>query len=254
MTHYFNFDDSSAAIWENQTLYGLGVAPARGVVALGTIYNTNMSLAADWANLPRLPGYQAWGLKMMTPFASPSLFVPSGTAVETIVALAIGDEITVTLPQIPAGQLQVTVTDTQGNTESTDVFPDTPQTFFALRTDTYRVTLTWTNAEGLGSVVQFNQVPGAANNLFSLTDSYTAPSIFGATTQYAYADPSLPAINPTAGTSSTKSAPANYYPTWDDTTYFPAGDAYGPADLAAAYAQLVAYSTRLMASPIFAIC
>ena len=187
-----------------------------------------MSLPSEWADLPRLAGYQAWGLQLMAPFASPAVYVPSGTAVETIVGLAMGDQMTVSLPQNPEGQLQVTVTDTQGNAESTYVYPGTPQSFSVPRTDTYRLTLNWTSAAGLGNVVQFNHGPGPLNSIMAIAQSYTVPGVQGATTTFAYADPSLPAVNPTAGTTSSSSAAASYYPTWSDLNYFPESTQYTP--------------------------
>ena len=64
---------------------------------------------------------------------------------------------------------------------------------------------------------------------------------------YAYADPSLPGVNPNAGSLLTSNAPASYWPLWTDTRYFPVPsgtDATSWAKrLAAAYSTLVQYSS-----------
>ncbi len=237
---YFNFDATGA-----QTTF-VSQSPATNTTAVATatglITGIGATIPTDpFAGVERLPGYRNYGIQIMTPLTASSVAVPgsSGTTSSSKVfkvGLAAGDQFRLSLSGNPSGSLSFSATNdlAQSLVNQYAITTDNPAYFVATRTGTYQFTLNWTGSEAVS--VGYALLPGPLNNLPVLTTSYAIP---GDEVVFAYADPTLPTINPTVGTSSA-TGPANYFPLWTDTTWFPNTSDYTPAQLNAAYMKLVA--------------
>jgi hypothetical protein len=226
--------------WANEapgaTSFATGPTTGTLLTAVGSTIPTD-----PFPNATRLPGARAWGLDIMTPLASPSLSLASGTTFKYKVGLAAGDQLEIEVPEAQDGSLTLVVQDDLGRTsQAIQLAPDNTQYLPAARTGTYQLTLTWTSAGGQqDGVVNFGLLPGPLNSVMELFSSYVqGVSPTQTNTVQAYSDPALPGINPTVGTDNATGA-ANYWPLWSDTTYFPRTAAYTPAELNAAYQKLV---------------
>ena len=223
------------------------VAPGATSFATGPTSGTLLVAASStiptdpFPKATRLPGARDWGLDIMTPLASPSLSLASGTIFNYKVALAAGDQFEIEVPEAQNGSLKLMVEDDLGRvSQSIQLAPNTSQYLPAARTGTYQLTLKWTST-GIqqNGVVNFGLIPGPLNSVMELFSSFVqgvSPS--QTNTVAAFSDPRLPGINSTVGTA-TATGSANYWPLWTDPTYFPATNAYTPAGLNTAYQMLV---------------
>jgi hypothetical protein len=236
---YFPFSKTRAGSpneWPNEApgARTFATGPTKGTV-LTSVGSTIPTDPFPDATVTRLPGFRAWGVHLMTPLATPVERLYSGETYEYKVGLAAGDRLAITVPESPYGSLNVSVEDDLGRTMGpVDISAGYRQYLVAGRTGTYKLTLKWTSTDSTD--VAFGLIPGPLNSVMELFSSYVQRvSPEQTNTVQAYSDPTLPGIYPTVGTD----GPANYWPLWSDTTYFPHSATYGPADLQDAYKKLV---------------
>jgi FG-GAP-like repeat/Domain of unknown function (DUF4214)/Putative Ig domain len=217
---------------------GFASGPTTGTL----LVTTSSTIPTDpFLNATRLPGARDWGLDIMTPLASPSLSLASGTMFKFKVGLAAGDQFEIEVPEAQNGSLMLVVEDDLGRvSKGIQLAPNTSQYLPAARTGTYQLTLTWTSVGNQqAGVVNFGLIPGPLNSVMELFASFVqGVSPTHTNTVGAYSDPKLPGINSTVG-NATATGAANYWPLWTDLTYFPTTNAYTPTGLNTAYQLLV---------------
>lgn len=196
-------------------------------------------------DLPRLPGYQNWGLKLMTPLASSNLVLQPNTTVSYAVSLMANDQLELKLPNSPLGSLEATITDSDGNTDMVQISAGSNQVLAVSQTGAYKLTLKWTPTSlNANTDLTCTVLPGVLNSIPGLMSTFTTPTPNGPTIAYAYSDPELPGIL-TPSQITAGAGPANYWPLWTNHTYFPTTTAYSPSDLNTAYQALVSASVNL---------
>ncbi len=242
----FNFDQTSTnSTWYNQAPGGTGTAigPTAGtlLVQVPTTISTD-----PFSTSPRLPGARSWGIQLMTPLAAPAVSV-GNSPVTYKVGLAAGDQLEISVPDQSLGNLTIQAESDLGVVVSSSITGGGTTYLQAKRTGTLDVTLTWTPDGSQTAMVTLSDIPGPLNSLMGMLNSYqSGGSLNTEDTQnviysYAYADPSLPGVNPNAGSLPTNDAPASYWPLWTDTRYFPVPSGTNPATWAAGLA--TAYQT-----------
>jgi hypothetical protein len=228
-------------------------APGNSSFATGPTIGTTLTPVSStiptdpFSSAQRLPGSRNWGLRLMTPLSSPSATLPSSQTVEYKTALAAGDQLAISLPQGQQGSLAMRIEDDLGSVSGDiQMSPGDVQYLPAPRSGTYELTLSWTASQNQSSgAINFGLIPGPLNSVMELFTGYVHGISQSQTdTLYAYSDPSLPGVNPTVGAVG-GTGPANYWPYWTDASYFPASQAYTPADLNAAYLKLDAALSNL---------
>lgn len=196
-------------------------------------------------DLPRLPGYQNWGLKLMTPLASSNIVLQMSTTVSYAVSLMANDQLELKLPNSPLGSLKATITDSDGNTDTVQISAGSTQVLAVSQTGAYKLTLTWTPTSlNANTDLTCTALPGILNSIPGLMSTFTTPTPNGPTIAYAYSDPDLPGIL-TSSQIAAGAGPANYWPLWTNHTYFLTTTAYSPSDLNTAYKTLVSASINL---------
>src|SRR5262249_10162448 len=130
---YFSFDRASGnERWPN---LGSGGGSATGT-NLTTVAST---IPTDpFPGIPRLPGFQNWGLNLMMPLSAPSALLSPGTNVYKV-GLAAGDQLEISLPAGVPGTLTVTSEDDLGTmSEAFTVTTNSPAFLRAQHTGTYQ--------------------------------------------------------------------------------------------------------------------
>lgn len=242
LIEYFNFNNESYANDVNST----ATNPA---VPLGTVVQPVFIQSSvptnPYGDLPRLPGYQNWGLKLMTPLASSNIALQPNTPVDYVVSLMANDQLELSLPGSPSGTLTATVEDSIGNTDSVTITGGTSQYLAVAQTGSFKLTLNWQPiSPGAATSLACTALPGILNSLPSLTGTFTTQTPTGPVISYSYADPTLPGLL-TPSQVAANAGPANYWPLWTDTTYFPVSALYNPSYLATSYQMLLNSSAAL---------
>ena len=242
LIEYFNFNNESYATDVNS-------AVTNPAVPLGTVVKPVFIQSSVPTNpfddLPRLPGYQNWGLKLMTPLASSNIVLQPNVPVDYVVSLMANDQLELSLPGSPSGTLTATVEDSSGNTDSVTFTGGTSQFLAASQTGSFKLTLNWQPiSPGAATSLACTALPGIINSLPSLTGTFTTQTPTGPVISYSYADPTLPGLL-TPSQLAANAGPANYWPLWTDTTYFPVSALYNPSYLATSYQMLLNSSTAL---------
>ena len=244
-TFYFNFEgDAGTSSFTSQS-------PASNTTATATASGLVAGIAATiptdpFANETRLPGFQNYGIGLMTPLATGSLALASGNATYQF-ALAMSDQLALSIPASTQGKLSVLLVDDQGTQTTVNLTAGGQYYIAAARTASYQMQLSWTpNVTGTNVDLSYYQVPGALNSLPELFTSYQPDASNPTDLVYAYSDPTLPTINDASNNDvgyANATGPANYFPLWSDTNYFPASANYTTANLSQAYSELVANLT-----------
>jgi hypothetical protein len=220
------------------------------------------TIPTPFADIPRLPNYQPFGLGLMAPLASGTFSISppdenhSTQTIERQVALAAGDQLTLQRSNIntdPA--LILSITDDLGQTilqpnaflsqaEETDqIF-----TLNALRTGTYKLTVEWPvgeDGQNAGNYqpiqIMYSMTPGSQNSFQNLFTSFKDLFDSNGNVLATYSDPTIPSVNDSSNSNAAAAAAtgaANYFPLWSDTRYFPASTDYTTADLSQAFVAL----------------
>ena len=206
--------------------------------------------------LPRLGNYQNYGIGLMSPLDSGSVRVNRATPFTAQVALARGDLLTFALNGGQPTTVAITVTDKFGEVLTETVSTGNPISLGAAHTGIFKVTLALPADSILASVpLTYSQLPGGVNSLQPLLSVYEQRVATYTSFQAAYADPTIPTINPTSNFHGVApplaTGAADYFPLWTDTTYFPtssttpAGQAAYAEQLSAAYDALVTANNGL---------
>ena len=243
--YYFNFDgDISTTSFISQSPASNTTATAN---ASGLVAGIASTIPTDpFANETRLPGFQNYGIGLMTPLATGSLDLGAGNSTYQF-ALAMSDQLAISIPAATKGTLSVLLVDDQGTQTTVNLTAGTKYYIAASRTASYQMQLGWTpNVAGTNVDLSYYQVPGALNSLPELFTSYQPDASNPTDLVYAYSDPTLPTINNASNNDvgyANATGPANYFPLWSDTNYFPASANYTTANLSQAYSELVANLT-----------
>jgi hypothetical protein len=248
-TYYFNFNGNAT-----QTTF-TSQSPATNTTATATASGLITGVAATiptapFGNITRLPGYQDFGIGLMTPLATGSLDLGStSTSGNTTVqfSLAVSDQLALSIPAASQGNLTVLLYDDQNAQVTTSLAAGKQYYIVANRTGSYKMELQWSpNVSGTDVNLNYYMVPGALNSLPELFTSYQPDVSSPSDIVYAYADPTLPTINNSSNNDvgfANATGPANYFPLWSDSHYFPTSANYTSADLSQAYSLLVANLT-----------
>jgi|GEM_PF-2211555 len=230
---------------------------------VGLTDGSQATIPVPFADIPRLPNYQPFGLGLMAPLASGRFDVQPPDSNDAIkktewqVALAKGDQLTLQRSNInTAPVLALSITDDLGQTllqnapfQSPGASDDDVYTLTAPRTGSYKLTLDWaigSNGHNSGNfqpiVVDYSMTPGDQNsfqNLFVTFRSLYEPN--GSDILATYSSPLIPSVNELSNDNvapDEATGPANYFPLWADTRYFPQSPNYTTVDLSNAFVQL----------------
>ena len=230
---------------------------------VGLTDGSQATIPVPFADTPRLPNYQPFGLGLMAPLASGRFDVQppdSNDAIEKTewqVALAKGDQITLQRSNInTVPVLALSITDDLGQTllqnapfQSPGAGDDDAYTLTAPRTGSYKLTLDWaigSTGENKGNeqpiVVDYSMTPGDQNsfqNLFVTFRSLYDPN--ASDILATYSSPLIPSVNELSNDNvapDEATGPANYFPLWADTRYFPQSPNYTTVDLSNAFVHL----------------
>ena len=230
---------------------------------VGLTDGSQATIPVPLADIPRLPNYQPFGLGLMAPLASGNFRVQppdSNDAIEKTewqVALAKGDQITLQRSNInTVPVLALSITDDLGQTllqnapfQSPGAGDDDAYTLTAPRTGSYKVTLDWaigSNGHNSGNfqpiVVDYSMTPGDQNSFQNLFVTFR--SLYesnGSDILATYSSPLIPSVNELSNDNVTPdeaTGPANYFPLWADTRYFPQSPNYTTVDLSNAFVAL----------------
>lgn len=240
-TYYFSFDHASNHTFTSQSPATNTTATA---TASGLIVGVASTIPTDpFATAKRLPGFQDFGIGLMTPLATGALDLGSG-ATTVQFALAVSDQLKLSVPAASLGTLTVTLQDDLGSSSTTTLQAGQSYYIKASRTGSYEMQLSWNpSVPGTQLNLSYDMIPGALNSLPELFTSYQPDPSKPSSIVYAYADPTLPTLNPNSNNAvgyARATGPASYFPLWSDPLSFPSTTNYTAADLSQAYSQLVA--------------
>ena len=144
---YFNFEQAPTnGSWPNQAPGGPGTAngPTTGTLLVAPV-PTTIPTDPFPASTPRLTGYRAWGLQLMTPLAAPTVEVGS-SPVTYKVGLAAGDQLEIGVPDQTLGDLTIQAVSDLGVQVTSSITGGGTTYLQAKRTGTFNATLSWAPA------------------------------------------------------------------------------------------------------------